>query len=688
MPEWQPVAMKLDQSAAALARLYHQLRVNPAAVARALAWRGLRRPWMRWRQGISRAGANTQPQTVIRRDLGWARALLDSASLAPPEVAGLIMNSPCTVFGRCWSTPGDALAAIDPRFGVEAWRLQHLQALAAFHWRSGPDPSVASVPSPAQPRRLDQFLRVALRDALAPRRPADAPTTRDVEQDIRPYPMDHGLRALSVLIAYASLQAEGSCPRPACADDGLATALGASIRNTIDICLSDPEYSGALSNNHHLTTVVCLLVMLASVQTLGGRNTHKELSADRDFAKVMRWLLRALEEQFDGDGVHFEYSSGYHMCALELLSLAGLIIVDAYEPLQGISQRTPGQRWLSLQTICPALAARLDAALRYADGLTRPDGTYPLIGDFDASRILRTHVAYQNAGGRDGGLGGDASAVERYCTTGTSSVKRRLEAIPVEVPDACSAAVLTRALFAVPGCTREPQKRSAPTMLQQVLLTRELDREDMDLLASALRITAGEVRSCVRYAFPLPRAEHLLRLQQFSDAGLIVASDGSLLVTLRSGKPGQNGVGTHSHLDHLSSDVWIANGIRVADPGSWCYGASPELRNRYRANTGHFSPLWQLCWSRVLRHPFFIDQPARPARLAHHSTACWGVMDMAEGWICRVITVRDSQLVIIDASDCVDLVPCPFDELPEPADGYFGPLLRESLTPAGASCAV
>jgi hypothetical protein len=680
--------MKLDQSAAAAARLYHQLRMDPAAVARAIVWRGLRRPWMRWRQALSRAGANALLPTVIRRELGWARALLDTASLVPPEVARLIMGGPCTVFGRCWSAPGETLAALDARFGVEVWRLQHLQALAVFHWRSDPDPGVFWVSSRSQPQRLDEILRVELRSAVTPRRPADAPTRLDVEQSIRLYPMDHGLRALSVLIAYASLQAEGSCAHSAREDDGLAAALGASIQNTIDICLSDPEYSGALSNNHHLTTVVCLLVMLASVQPLGGRNAHKEVSADRNFAKVMGWLLRALEEQFDGDGVHFEYSSGYHMCTLELLSLAGLIIVDAYEPLQSISQRTPGQRWLSLQTICPALAARLDAALRYADSLTRPDGTYPLIGDFDASRILRTHVTYQNAFDRDRGLGGGTSAVERYRTMETSSVKRRLEAIPLEVPDASSAAALTRALFAVPGPAREPQKRSAPNVLEQVRLKRELDREDMELLASALQIAAGEVRYCVRYAFPLPRAEHLLRLQQFSEAGLIVASNDSLLVTLRSGKPGQNGVGTHSHLDHLSSDVWIANGIRVADPGSWCYGASPELRNRYRANTGHFSPLWQLCWSRVLRHPFFIDQPARPARLAHHSTACWGVMDMAEGWICRVITVRDSQLVIIDASDCVDLVPCPFDELPEPADGYFGPLLRESLTPAGASCAV
>jgi hypothetical protein len=157
----------------------------------------------------------------------------------------------------------------------------------------------------------------------------------------------------------------------------------------------------------------------------------------------------------------------------------------------------------------------------------------------------------------------------------------------------------------------------------------------------------------------------------------VIGRGGSFLVTLRSGVPGQRKLGTHSHLDHLASDIWIAGGARVADPGSWCYGASPTLRNRYRSNRAHFTPLWQVDWSESLRHPFFIDRPPPAATLAKNADSFWGLLQHGSGWVSRIVTLRGGELIVLDLSSRPDLTPWPWQAALPLADGYFGRLWHD-----------
>jgi hypothetical protein len=191
----------------------------------------------------------------------------------------------------------------------------------------------------------------------------------------------------------------------------------------------------------------------------------------------------------------------------------------------------------------------------------------------------------------------------------------------------------------------------------------------------------------VSYRIPLPHLDNFLNIRLFRQAGLLVAQGASFMVTLRSGIPGQVGLGTHSHLDHLASDVWVANGVRIADPGSWCYGESVELRNRYRGNGAHFSPLWQADWSRSLRHPFFIDHPPPPACLSLGATALRGVLEIDGGWVARFISLRGNTLLVVDASSVLPLAPYPLHSPLPLADGYFGPMTRRRGIQEPMTCA-
>lgn len=57
---------------------------------------------------------------------------------------------------------------------------------------------------------------------------------------------------------------------------------------------------------------------------------------------------------------------------------------------------------------------------------------------------------------------------------------------------------------------------------------------------------------------------------------------------------GQNGNGGHAHNDQLSIELNVDGVDIVTDPGTYLYTPLPELRNRFRSTTVHFSPQYVL----------------------------------------------------------------------------------------------
>jgi hypothetical protein len=534
--------------------------------------------------------------------------------------------------------------------------------------------------------------------------------------------MDVGLRALSLLIVAFALEGgsrDGACssvPPPA---DGASSGSGPlsvprlalEVQNAMDACFVDPEYCGNLSNNHHLTAVACLLLLLASTEPLGSPARAATRRHQSMWNIARRWLMRALATQFDADGAHFEYSSGYHMCTLELLNLASLATLEMQRTSTCGTADAAADRWSRLEEASPALGRTLKGALGFAESLLRPDRTYPLIGDFDASRILRTHVRYLPPA-RCAETGSAAMfRVERYRLGVVGNLSdHELLATVTECTNGDAACRMTRALFAVPdplpahlippGARRgrgpgvfkcSAARATAPVRRRPVQpeigVTTVVGPLELAVIRDALGDRASKLRSCVSYRIPLPLVDRFLNIRLFRQAGLLVAQGACFMVTLRSGLPGQGGLGTHSHLDHLASDVWVANGARISDPGSWCYGESAELRNRYRATGAHFSPLWQADWSQSLRHPFFLHHPPTAAIISLGASALRGVMDIDGGWVGRFISLRGNSLIVVDASSVMALTPYPLHSPLPVADGYFGPLVRMQSHKEPMTCA-
>ena len=707
-------------------RLLRQLQVSPGSVMSALLWRGARKPWLHWQHGLVRSGPGRQARPALRPRLPWAEAILQTATPPSPEDAAMMMLAPAVLFGQCWSVAASRLGSIDHRFGIEAARLQHLQPLAALHWRSRNDALLAARLRQQLPEPLPRFLRRALRQSTGADDPAAGGAGLAAAEPAAGggYPMDQGLRALSLLILFAALHggqradprnrpadgdAIGDDDAPAgaaarAADEG---AVAAAVARAVGTCLADPEYVGDLSNNHHLTNVACLLVMMSSLQPAGGGSE----SARRDprIGQVWRWLQRAMVRQFDEDGAHFEYSSGYHMCALELLALAGLSLLDADAGASGpaaadadpiaATAEPRAERWRRLQSRRPPLAVALARALAFAQRLTRPDGSFCLIGDFDASRILRTHAAYHAAQpGASTTMHSARQGRVRRLRDPRDEAAPVVEAVALERADGDGAIRLVEALFDVASgpspagsspagsspagpawnvADARPEAGRLKAGSRGWSITTAPAAEDLELLASRLGLLPGELRHAVCYRFDLAQAATWDEIHLSKSAGLVVGRGRLLMVTLRSGNPGQRGLGTHSHLDHLASDIWIDGGPGIADPGSWCYATSPALRNRYRDLGAHFTPLWQLDWSGALAHPFLLDRAPRPAALAHDAGACWGVLQLAGGWVARLVTLVGCELVIVDASSHHRLEPWPLGRQLPLADGYFGPLLPE-----------
>lgn len=175
----------------------------------------------------------------------------------------------------------------------------------------------------------------------------------------------------------------------------------------------------------------------------------------------------------------------------------------------------------------PAIGVALDGLLTVLASLTRPDGTMPLIGDDDGGRLLFLE---------------DSSAAHPRTAL------------------AIGAALTGRADLA--GVAGAP-----PPELAWLLGAAGLD---------AYRA--------------LPARQPAPASHAFRDGGLFVVRSGfhsgASLCVIDAGPHGFLN-GGHAHADSLSVDLTIGGKPLFVDPGTFCYGRSPEWRNRFRDAPAH-----------------------------------------------------------------------------------------------------
>ncbi len=124
------------------------------------------------------------------------------------------------------------------------------------------------------------------------------------------------------------------------------------------------------------------------------------------------------------------------------------------------------------------------------------------------------------------------------------------------------------------------------------------------------------------------------RSEAFSTSGVYVMRTKDDYVFVDAGPVGMRGRGGHGHNDCLSFDLVLDGTRLVADPGSFVYTASYELRNRFRGTASHNTPiadgeeqnrfidpsyLWSLHFDAVPRVISWSSSPGRDRLVASHS---------------------------------------------------------------------
>ncbi len=263
--------------------------------------------------------------------------------------------------------------------------------------------------------------------------------------------------------------------------------------------LATLEYSDN-NGNHYLSNGVGLLVLGILVPEL------RDAAAWRRKGQEIVW--GEIERQVRPDGVDFEGGIGYQGLVLEFWYTC-VVLCD----LNGVAVPAVARE---------RLARMFDVVLAY----TRPDGTFPQVGDNDDGRL---------AGLDDEPVGSH----RRHLAVGGALLHRG--DMLAAAADAVGTAVW---LTGVPVLTAER--------------------------------TASEPRS---QAFP----DGGLYVMRTPAGGVAGAS----VMLIDAAEVGMNGIGGHGHNDVLSFDLWAAGAPLLVDSGTYTYSADPVRRQELRATAAH-----------------------------------------------------------------------------------------------------
>ena len=293
------------------------------------------------------------------------------------------------------------------------------------------------------------------------------------------------------------------------------------------------EFSYIATSNHYLSDVVGLF-------WIGVLRPELEYAREwRDFG--LGEMLREMDKQILSDGADFEASTGYHKFVTEMLLYSFLL---AKRNDIGI----PGTYW-----------EKLRGMLEYLNGIMRPDGLAPLIGDADGSQIIPV-------------------------------VKRNAD-------DPSYLLALGAVIF------DEPKFKQSASLSPEILWI--LGDNGVNTFDSIKSLTTS------------PRSA------AFPDTGAYVMRDGDFYLHFNASDCGVSGRGSHGHNDVLSIEVSAYGRPFIVDPGSYAYNLDREARQLFRSTAYHstleIDGLEQNSTNASM--PFVIGNEAKPRVLRWKTTA-------------------------------------------------------------------
>jgi hypothetical protein len=310
--------------------------------------------------------------------------------------------------------------------------------------------------------------------------------------------MDIAIRGVNWLWGYAFCQ-----DSPVLDDDFRITFCKSLLCHGRHI-MENLERTLTFSGNHYLSNIVGLIYLGILLPEF------KEAQAWRKFG--LKELESEMFKQIYSDGGDFEASTNYHRLVTELFLSATL--------LARLNGHNFSQKFME----------RLEKMLDFIYHVTKPDGTFPIIGDQDNGRLHRSKVWSNPA---------------------------------MEWKD-------FRPLLAI-GCVlfeRFDWGKMAANQWEEAIWIFGKDTLFVYHKCSVDSRYDGQSTG-------------------FKDTGLYIMRADDIYVAVDLGSVGQNGYGGHAHNDTLSFELFALGQNWIQDPGTYVYTSDYKARNLFRSTAFH-----------------------------------------------------------------------------------------------------
>lgn len=317
-----------------------------------------------------------------------------------------------------------------------------------------------------------------------------------------------------------------------------------------------------VNGNHYVSDLAGLLHLSLAFPT------YRQAAEWRDFA--MRELFREILLQVDEEGVHIEYSLGYHRLVLEII-LSCLIVLEH----RGIS-------------IPQDIRARVLKMLDFIRHYRKPSGGVPLVRDNDNGRFCI--------------LGDDELASHDHVLALGAIYFDRPDFYPGTLYEDCLWQLGPRAYDWHRRCTGpDPFSRQQETVgridpasksssFMPHLPAGALSKEELlaDLGPRGNRHAAAAPRADLQACSESASAGTLkVKSKLFRQSGFALMRQSSHYLLAVCCPKGTHGYCGHTHNDFLSFELEAFGCTFLTDCGSYVYTQSPEWRNRFRSTLSH-----------------------------------------------------------------------------------------------------
>ena len=440
-------------------------------------------------------------------------------------------------------------------------------------------------------------------------------------------PMDISIRASNWLLAYDIFCSQGYI-----FDEDFKHHFKMSIYYHGKHIVNNLEWNHGKRANHYLSNISGLAFIACYL------STSKELDGWLSFS--IQQLLAEVDHQFFDEGTNFEGSTAYHCLSSEMvffttcillgihadrllslrktkLGLFGSIRNKSSEALEIYNLKDEEIYTKQPSPFSEDYFKKLASMSNFMKDITKPDGSFPQIGDNDSGRFFKLSPLYE--------VMRLSEAKNKYSNLSDYSEMGDEENYHLErVLNSNHIQDISNAVFT--NSTKENVSETYPDKSFDYLIacslsrnskvqfkeTTELQELNRNILFSSLNFDqyketlSNPIKDpSIKIFKTVNSLKDNFSCHSYPEFGLYVFKSNSFYLSIRSWSGIPSSYSGHMHFDQLSIELSIEGKNVISDPGSYIYTPFPKKRWVYRSADSHFSPFFDLnIPSEIQNNPF------------------------------------------------------------------------------------